>query len=475
MPRVRFASLEGEPVDIDGDALRRLERDVRGQVCLPGDAGYAEARTLWNAAIDRWPGAVVRCAGAGDVVAGVGFARDHGLLLAIRAGGHNIAGNAVGDGGLLLDLSPMRGVLVDRDRRQARVEGGALLGDLDRATQAHGLAVPLGINSTTGVGGLTLGGGYGWLTRKHGMTIDNLLAADVVTAAGELVEASPISNPDLFWAIRGGGGNFGVVTAFRFKLHPVGPEVLAGLIVHPFARARELLAAFRRHAALASEDVTCMTVIRKAPPLPFLPPAVHGETVVVFAACCLGSADEAARALAPLREAAGPPLAEAFGLQPYADWQAAFDPLVAAGARNYWKSHDFERLDDELLDVIVAHASRLPTTECEVFLPHFGGAMRRVAGDATAFPHREMEFLLNIHARWREPGQDAPCIAWARAFAAAAAPHATGGVYVNFMPVDEVDRIGAAYGANHGRLAALKARYDPHNLFRLNQNIRPAA
>ena len=279
------------PAALSAEALSPLREKLRGALCFPGDPGYEQARTLWNAMIDRHPGAVVRAHGAADVIAAVGFARDHGLSLAVRAGGHNIAGNAVGEGGLLIDLSPMKSVRVDPVRRTARVEPGVTLGELDREAQAFGLATPLGINSTTGVAGLTLGGGFGWLSRKHGLTVDNLLSADVVTAAGQLVHASEEENPDLFWAIRGGGGNFGVVTSFEYRLHPVGPVVISGLVIHPFANARELLSGYRRLVAGAPDELTCWVVLRKAPPLPFLPPEVHGGRVLVLAACYAGAVE----------------------------------------------------------------------------------------------------------------------------------------------------------------------------------------
>ncbi|WP_244494643.1 FAD-binding oxidoreductase [Ensifer sp. Root127] len=444
----------------------------RGNVCLAGQAGYDEARTIWNAMIDRRPGAVVRCHGAGDVVKAVQFARDNGLLLSVRGGGHNISGNAVCEGGLLIDLSPMRSVRVDDKARTARVEPGATLGEFDKEAQAFGLATPLGINSTTGVAGLTLGGGFGWLSRKYGFTVDNLISADVVTADGELVHANTTENPDLFWALRGGGGNFGVVTSFEFKLHPVGPDLVSGLIVHPFAHARELLAGYRRVAAAASDDLTIWVVLRKAPPLPFLPEEVHGKEILVFAVCYAGEPSRAEEALEPLRSL-GEPIADVVGVQPYSAWQTAFDPLLTPGAFNYWKSHNFTALSDGLFEILSEHTGTLPTDECEIFIGQLGGASSRVAPDATAYPHREAKFVMNVHTRWRDQADEQPSIDWARAIFAAAAPHATGGVYVNFMPEDETERVAQAYGGNHARLAALKAKYDPGNLFRLNQNIQP--
>jgi FAD/FMN-containing dehydrogenase len=453
------------------NALRGL---LRGRFCLPGGDGYDEARTIWNAMTDRRPGAIVRCAGAADVRLSVKFARDNGLLLAVRSGGHNIAGNAVCDGGLMIDLSLMKSVRIDPWQRRAWVEPGATLGDFDKEAQAHGLATPLGINSTTGVAGLTLGGGFGWTTRKYGMTVDNLLSADVVTAGGDFVRANDRENSDLYWGIRGGGGNFGIVTSFEFQLHSVGPEVLSGLIVHPFAKAGELFDKYRRFAAEAPDELTCWIVLRKAPPLPFLPTEIHGKEVMVFAVCYVGDIEAGRRAIAPL-QSFGQPIADVIGPQPFAGWQSAFDPLLTPGARNYWKSHDFAQITDAAVKVILDYAGRLPSPECEIFVAHVGGAMSRIAKDATAYPYRDAHFILNVHTRWRDPAQDKACVQWARSFFNETAAHATGGVYVNFMPEDETDRVKSAYGLNFDRLAALKAKYDPENLFRLNQNISPVA
>jgi FAD/FMN-containing dehydrogenase len=474
MSHVDLQTKTGATAAIAEDTLQALRGSLRGSVCLPDEPGYHEARTLWNAMIDRRPGAVVRCAGAADAIRAVRFAREHDLLLSVRSGGHNIAGNAVCDGGLTIDLSPMRSVRVDPARRTARVEPGATLAEFDKEAQAFGLATPVGINSTTGIAGLTLGGGFGWISRKYGLSVDNLLAADVVTAEGELVHASATENPDLFWALRGGSGNFGVVTSFEFRLHPVGPEVLSGLIVHPYSEARRLFDGYRRFVAEAPDELTAWVVLRKAPPLPFLPEDWHGKEVMVLALCYAGDMAAGERAVAPLR-ALGQPIADVVSPHPFVGWQAAFDPLLTPGARNYWKSHDFARISDAAVDAIVEYAGKLPTPECEIFVAHLGGAINRTAANATAYPHRDAEFVMNVHTRWREPGQDAECVQWAREFFDQTAPHATGGVYVNFMPEDETDRTAGAYGANFGRLAAIKAKYDPGNRFRMNQNIRPAA
>jgi FAD/FMN-containing dehydrogenase len=468
-------TIDGKSISLAAGALDALRGGLRGGLSLPGEAGYDEARTIWNAMIDKRPAAVVRAVGASDVVQTVRLAAQHGLLLSVRGGGHNIAGNAVCDGGLMLDLSRMGSVRVDPRARTARVEPGARLGDLDRETQAFGLATPTGINSTTGVAGLTLGGGFGWLSRTHGLTVDNLLSADVVTAAGNLVRASETDHPDLFWAIRGGGGNFGVVTSFEFRLHPVGPQVIAGLIVHPFSSAREVLGEYRALVAKAPDELCCWAVMRKAPPLPFLPPAVHGTEVLVLALCHAGDLAAGAAAAAPFR-AIGTPIADVVGPTPFAGWQTAFDPLLTAGERNYWKSHDFVEISDGLIDVLLDAVRRLPSPQCEVFIGHLGGAINRVPVEATAYPHRSVEFVMNVHTRWSQPSEDARCVGWARGLYDAAAPFSTGGVYVNFMPDDEAQRVRAgAYGPNYDRLARIKATYDPKNLFRMNQNVPPAS
>jgi len=462
----------GDAASVPKEAIEELRTTMSGGVLMAEDADYADARQIWNGMVDRKPGMILRCSTPGDVKAAVRFASEHDLLVTVRGGGHNIAGNAVADGAVMIDLSPMRAVEVDASAKRARVEAGALLSDVDAATQAHGLALPLGINSTTGIAGLTLGGGFGWLSRKHGMTIDNLISAEVVTADGRSVTASEDENPDLFWGLRGGGGNFGIVTSFEFQLHEVGPEVLAGLIVHPFEDADRVLRAYRAFAEAAPDDLTVWVVLRKAPPLPFLPEEWHGREVLVLAAFHAGDVEHGKKLLEPLRSV-GEPIADVIGPQRYADWQQAFDPLLTPGARNYWKSHDFAQLSDDLLDTVLDQVGKLPTSECEVLIAQMGGAASRVPADATAYPHRNVNFIMNVHTRWRGPELDGGCIEWARGLFEATASHATGGVYVNFMPDDEVDRVAAAYGDNHARLVELKREWDPANRFRMNQNIRP--
>jgi FAD/FMN-containing dehydrogenase len=373
----------------------------------------------------------------------------------------------------MLDLSQMKSVHVSPSTRTVRVEPGATLGDMDRETQAHKLVVPSGINSTTGVAGLTLGGGFGWTTRTFGMTIDCLVSADVVTAEGRIITASETENPDLFWAIRGGGGNFGVVSSFEFKAQPLGPEVLSGLIVHPIADAPGLLREYRRIADEAPDELTIWSVMRKAPPLPFIPDEWHGKEVLIFAACYTGDFAEGEKALAELRSL-GDPIADVIGPHPFTGWQAAFDPLLTPGARNYWKSHDFETLSDPAIDIILDAVGNLPDPQCEIFIAHVGGAMARIDDAATAYPQRKSHFIMNVHTRWDDASGDDTCIGWARTLFMAAEPHAAGSAYVNFMPDDETDRVGAVYGKNMDRLVKIKAKYDPDNFFRVNHNIQPA-
>ncbi|MWL89703.1 FAD-binding oxidoreductase [Cupriavidus sp. SW-Y-13] len=456
------------------DHVDMLRHAVRGKVLLPNDPGYDIARTVWNATVDRRPAVIVQCTGTADVMQAVNFARDHGLSIAVRGGGHNIAGSAICNDGLVVDLSQLRSVHVDPRDRVAWVSPGATLGDFDHEAQALGLATPLGINSTTGVAGLTLGGGFGWLTRQYGMTVDNLLGCEVVTADGQRHWADTTHEPELFWAVRGGGGNFGVVTLFQFRLHQVGPMVTAGLIVFPAAEGKSVLRQYRAFTETAMPDnMNVWVVLRRAPPLPFLPSSAHGANVVVLAVFHTGDAATADKDIAPLRTF-GQAVGEHVGPVPYAAWQQAFDPLLTPGARNYWKSHNFARLDDAAIDLMTDFAARGPSANAEIFIGQVGGVANRVSPDATAYHHRDARYVMNVHSRWDRTDEDAACIGWARDFFNAAAPYATGGVYVNFMTEDETARVNAAYGHNFDRLAKAKRIYDPQNLFCTNQNIKPA-
>lgn len=469
----RLTLSDGGVVELEESEIDRLAGSLRGDLLRQDSSHYDWARGIWNAMIDRRPGLIARCVVPTDVRAAIDFARQHGLLVSIRGGGHNIAGNAVCDGGLMIDLAPMRWVRVDSSAATAWVGAGATLGDLDRETLARGQVVPLGINSTTGVAGLTLGGGFGWLSRRFGLTVDNLKSADLVSTDGQFMRASEQENPDLFWALRGGGGNFGVVTAFEFSLQRIWPEVLAGLIVYPLDQARSVLQQYREFAAQAPDSLTVWGVMRKAPPLPFLAENVHGTEVLILALCYSGNPDDGEALIEPLRHL-GTPAGEHVGRQLFVNWQTAFDPLLAPGARNYWKSHNLAALPDALIDIVVEYCQRLPSDQTEIFIAQMGGATNSKPVDATAYPHREAEFIVNVHGRWDSESDDDHCIGWCRQLFDALIPHAMGGVYVNFMTADEGYRVGEAYGANHQRLASLKQQYDPDNLLRMNQNIPPS-
>jgi FAD/FMN-containing dehydrogenase len=470
MPTVK--TLSGGEATIDDAMVQALSESLQGDVVTSASPSYDEVREIWNAMVDRRPGVIVRCASTNDVVRAVNLARENDLLVTVRGAGHNIAGNSIADGAMMIDLSGMKSVDVDAASQTVTAQPGVTLGELDAATQEHGLAVSVGINSTTGVAGLTLGGGFGWMSRKHGLTIDNLISAEVVTAAGEVVTASADSHPDLFWAIRGGGGNFGIVTSFLYRAHPIGPEILSGLIVHPGSDARACLDFYRDFAAQAPEELTTWVVMRKAPPLPFLPEEVHGTDVLVFAVMYTGDMESGETALRALRDY-GNPIADAIGPHPYVGWQTAFDPLLTPGFRNYWKSHNFAGLTDELFDVLVSAAGNLPSGHSEIFLAQLGGASSRVAPTDTAYWARNAAFTMNVHTRWETADEDELCVSWARKLFGDVEPYATGDVYVNFMPDDETDRVGNAYGGNYERLAEIKKVYDPTNLFRVNHNIQP--
>jgi FAD/FMN-containing dehydrogenase len=468
------ASQAGHAPPIQATGFDELAAMFRGELVLPADSGYDGARRIWNGAIDRRPACVARCTGVADVVAAVRFARERGLVVAVRSGGHGVGGHALCDGGLVIDLSPMRGIWVDPPARTARAEAGVLWGELDRETQLFGLATVGGIVTHTGIAGLTLGGGIGWLMRKYGATVDNLLSADVVTADGELVTASEEQNPELFWGIRGGGGNFGIVTSFEYRLHPVGPTVLAGPIFHPLERATEVLRFYREFAAGAPDELTTIFNLRVAPPLPFLPADVHGKPIVMVGACYAGAPEDGIEVVRPLKEF-GDPIVDLLEPKPYLALQSMFDPSVPHGWHYYWKSVELPPLTDAAIDTLVEHASALtsPKSYCIVF--QLGGALSRVGEGETAFSQREAAHNVNINAVWTEEDPEAERhIAWARDFFDAMQPHARGRVYLNFLGEEGADRVRQAYGAgSYERLVELKRTYDPTNFFRLNQNIEP--
>ncbi len=454
-------------------AVDELATRFLGELLRPGEAGYDEARRVWNAAIDRYPALIARCTGTADVMAAVNFARARNLVVAVRGGGHNVAGNAVCDGGLVIDLVGMKGIRVDPVRRTARAQPGLTWGEFDRETQAFGLATPGGLVSSTGIAGLTLGGGFGWLSRKYGTTSDNLLSADVITAEGRQVTASPTDHADLFWAIRGGGGNFGIVTSFEYQLHPVGPSVLAGLIFYPGELAGQVLRFFRDASSSFPDAVTAIAALKMAPPVPFLPPEAHGRPVVVLSLCWSGPIDDGEAALRPLREIA-PPLADLLVPRPYTELQSMLDASWAPGFHNYWKADYLGGLPDEAIDTFVDHAMAITSPISDIKVIPLGGAFARPDERFSAFAHRQAPVLMNINSRWADPGETDRHVEWTRGLWQAIQPFSSGGVYVNFLGDEGEDRVRAAYGpAIYDRLAEIKGRYDPTNFFRMNQNIRP--
>jgi FAD/FMN-containing dehydrogenase len=437
------------------------------------DPDYDTARAIWNGAHDRYPALIVRATGAADVIRALEFARSEELAVAVRGGGHSIPGHSSVNGGLVVDLSPMQGIQVDPQRRTARAQPGVMWGGFDHETQAFGLATTGGLVSSTGIAGLTLGGGIGWLMRKHGLSADNLLAADVVTAEGHLVRAGADENPELFWGLRGGGGNFGVVTAFEYQLHPVGPLVTGGGVFYPGDAAGDVLRAYREWAAGAPEDATTLVNLLTCPPAPFLPEEWHGRRLVAVIGMHVGSPDAAERDLQPLREIATP-VADLFGPMPYVAMQSLIDPLWGPGAHSYMKAGYLRGLDDQAIDALVARHASVTSPKTEIHIQQLGGAVARVAPDATAVGDRSAPFILNIVAStFTADGYD-EAVDWARATHAAVAPALTGGTYVNFLSSEGDGRVRAAYGPAYERLVALKDEYDPTNLFSLNQNVKPS-
>ncbi|MGH9151531.1 MAG: FAD-binding oxidoreductase [Acidimicrobiales bacterium] len=452
--------------------IEGLRERVRGEVSTASDEGYHEARRVYNAMIDRRPLAVVRCVDAGDVMAAVDHARDGGLDLSVRGGSHSVPGFGTNDGGLVIDLSAMKGVRVDPAARTARAGGGCTWGDFNHATHAFGLATTGGIISTTGVGGLTLGGGIGYLSRGHGLSLDNLVSADVVTADGRFLVASEDDNADLFWALRGGGGNFGVVTSFEFRLHPV-KEIYAGVFFYPLEHTRDVLDFYRSYIATAPEEMGGFPAFQIAPPLPFIPEEHHGRPFCVFVACWAGALEDGEKALEPIRTVA-PTVAEMVTPMPYPALNSAFDGLVPPGLQHYWKASFATELTDGAIDAHVEHGPGVPVVNSTVHIYPVNGACHRVPADATAFAYRDATFATVVAGMWPDPADNERNIAWVKDYYKALEPHSASGGYVNFMAGDDQGRVRDNYRGNYDRLASVKQRYDPTNLFHLNQNIAPA-
>jgi FAD/FMN-containing dehydrogenase len=455
-----------EQTMLTDETIAAFKTTVRGALLRPGDDGYDEARTIWNAMIDRRPALIVRCAGVADVINAVNFARTHDLLVAVRGGGHNVAGNAVCDGGIMIDLSPMKGIHVDPTTRTARAEGGVTWGDFDHETQAFGLATTGGVIPSTGIAGLTLGGGIGWLMGSYGLSCDNLLSVDIVTADGQLLKASASEHPDLFWGVRGGGGNFGVVTSFEYQLHPVS-QVLGGMVIHPMEKAREVLQFYREFTRMAPDELSAFAALLTSP---------DGVPVIAIIVCYNGSLAEGEKVLQPLRTF-GRPLADEIGLMTYTAQQHMLVEGFPSGLQNYWKSNFLQSFSDDAIDTLIERFATVPSPTSSIAIEHISGAVSRVGEDDTAFNHRRSPYNLLIVGIWPDPQDNDAHIHWVRETWDAIQSFSSGGVYVNYLGQadDEgAERIKEAYGvAKYERLLELKKKYDPTNLFRLNQNINP--
>jgi FAD/FMN-containing dehydrogenase len=463
MADARVTTTAGGETVLKDATVAAFNSGLRGELLRPGHNSYEDARKVWNGMIDKRPALIVRCSGVGDVTDAIRFARENDLLVSVRCGGHNIAGKAVCDGGLMLDLSRMRNIHVDPVKRTARVEGGATLGDLDRATQAFGLATTAGVVTHTGVGGLTLGGGVGRLARKHGLACDNLLAVEVVTAAGRIVRASATENADLFWGARGGGGNFGVVTAFEFQLHPVGPGVLGGIVVHPLEKARSALEFYQEYSRTAPDELSADGIFLTSP---------DGQRVFVISVCYIGPIEQGERVLQPLRRF-GPPLSDEIRTLPYTEVQAAGDAFFPTGLRYYWKSHLLKEFPRDAVEVAVSHFAKVPSPRSLLVFQQFGGTVGRVGRSETAFWHRDVQWDNFAVSVWTDPAESETQAQWVREWWDLMKPFSLGGEYVNNLGEEGEDRVRASYGANYERLVALKNKYDPSNFFRLNANIKP--
>jgi len=469
------STVDGAEIDLPLEAINAWKARLRGPVLVAGDAGYEDSRTVWNSMISRRPALVARCLGVSDVIECVRFAREHNLLLCIKGGGHNIAGLAVADGALMLDLSLMRGVWVDRHARVAHAQAGCVLGDVDRETQLHGLAAVLGFVSLTGIAGLTLGGGIGYLTRRWGWTSDNVVGMDVITADAQLVRAASDENPDLFWGLRGGGGNFGVVTGIDYRLHEVGPEMVGGAVAWPASEAPRVIELFRTLAEDAPPELTLVMLMRPAPAVPWLPKDRHGTPIVALLACHTGNPGDAEKAVAPIK-AFGKPIGDVLQRRTYVQMQSLLDATQPKGRRYYWKSEYLPGIEPALCEKVMEHAAKIPSPYSALILFQMDGALNQHSPDHSAVGNRDARTLLNIAGSWERAEDDAVNLDWARQAWNDMKAFSTGGTYVNFLTEDEgPERIAAALGTGLPRLAEIKAKWDPQNVFRTNRNVRPVA
>jgi FAD/FMN-containing dehydrogenase len=473
MPGLQVKTRANRDAILQDDTVHKLKESLRGEVILSVDAAYDDARSVWNGMIDRRPALIARCLGVADVLTCVKFAREHDVILTIKGGGHNISGLAVCDGGVMLDMSRMRGVWVDPTRRIAHAQAGCLIGDVDRETQLHGLAAVLGFISTTGIAGLTLGGGFGYLTRRFGWASDNLLSMEMVTADGRVVRASDTENHDLFWAVRGGGGNFGVVTGFDYKLHAVGPEVIAGAIAWRAQSAGGVLEMFRTLTAQAPPELTCVAALRMAPPAPWLPQEIHGKPIVALFVCYTGELNEGEKLVAPIKSF-GSPVGDIVQRRSYVSQQSLIDATQPKGRRYYWKSEYLANVSLELLGTVIRHAEAIASPHSAILLFPVNGALNRLAEDHSSVGNRDAVCVPNIAASWEKSGDDQTNIEWARAAWRDLRKFSTGRTYVNFLTEEEAgERIQATYGNNYARLVEVKSKWDPSNLFSMNKNISP--
>ena len=471
---MKVKTLKEVEIDLDQDIIDGLKLSLQGQVLAAGDSAYEDSRKVWNSMIDRHPAIIVRCLGVADVITCVRFAREYDLLLCVKGGGHNIAGLATVDGAMMLDMSLMHGVWVDRQRQIAHAQVGCLLGDVDRETQVHGLAAVLGFVSRTGITGLTTGGGFGYLTRRWGWTSDNVLGMDVVTSEGQLVRASNEENDDLFWGLRGGGGNFGVVTGIDYNLYPVGPEIIGGPVAWPASEAPGVLELYRALIAEAPPELTLVIIMRPAPPAPWLPKGMHGKPIIVMLACYSGDPEQGEKAVAPIKSF-GTPIGDVLIRRPYVQLQSLLDATQPKGRRYYWKSEYLPSIEPGLCTKFIEHAAKIPSPHSAMILFQLEGALNRLNNEHSAVGNRDARYVINAAGSWEQESDDQVNIEWVRKAWEAMRPFSTGGTYINFLTEDEnQERIEAALGDGLQRLAEIKAKWDPENVFRTNRNIKPA-
>ncbi|RPI71215.1 MAG: FAD-binding oxidoreductase [Geobacteraceae bacterium] len=471
---MKAITTQGHEIDLTQEMFDSLKMRLHGQMFFPGDIGYEESRTVWNGMIDRRPAAIARCLGGADVIACVRFARENDILLSIKGGGHNIAGLAVADNGLMLDMSLMRGVWVDPKRKIARAQSGCLVGDVDRETQVHGLATVLGFISLTGITGLTLGGGFGYLTRRWGWTSDNVIGINLVTADARPVRASIDENPDLFWGLRGGGGNFGIVTGIDYMLYPVGPEIVGGIVAWPVSEADKVLAFYRMLTETAPIDITLVALMRPAPPAPWLPKEIHGKPIVAVLACFSGTSEEGRKALNSIK-AFGKPIGDVLVRRPYSQMQSLLNATQPKGRRYYWKSEYLSQIEPALCEKVILHSAKIRSPHSAIILFQIGGALNRLGNEHSPVGNRDARYVLNIAGSWEHSADDKANIEWVSNAWSDMKSFSTGGAYINFQTADEgPERIEAAFGDGFNQLALVKSKWDPENVFRINRNIKPA-